>query len=109
MPQTLNDIIDLSDQPELDAAEVTAYGLRQAPCMGQDITINRATEYMLTVWGKTVRVFNFEQSGREGRMYVKDAYGHRHFLQEETETMLTRGNPSYDHMTQIAVSVKLAA
>lgn len=111
MPITLNDIIDLSDQLELDAAEVTAYGLRQAPCLRQDITINRATEYMLTVasFGKTVRVFNFEQSGREGRMYVKDNYGTRLFLPEEIVTMLTHGQPWYDKMTPVASSVKVAA
>lgn len=111
MPITLNDIIDLSDQLELDAAEVTAYGLRSAPCQRADITINRQTEYMLTVdsFGKTVRVFNFEQSGREGRMYVKDNYGTRLFLAKETEIMLTHGKPSYDYMTPVASSVKVAA
>jgi hypothetical protein len=109
MPITLNDVIDLSIQPELDADTVSAYGLRTAPCQREEFTINRQTEYMLTVWGKTIRVFNFEQSGREGRMYVKDAYGDRLFLPEEIVTMLTYGKPSYDHMTPVAQSVTVAA
>lgn len=109
MPTTLNDIIDLSEQPELDADAVTAYGLKQAPCQREEVTINRQTEYMLTVspFGKTVRVFNFEQGTGNSRMYVKDNYGTRLFLPEEVETMLTYGKPSYAHMTQVAQSVQL--
>jgi hypothetical protein len=104
MPTTLNDIIDLTIQPEMDTAKVSAYGFKQAPCLPEEVTVNRATEYMVRYDGRNRRVYNWEQSGRDGRMYIK-ADGMKLFVTDEVETMLTYGNPSYDRMTPVAGTV----
>lgn len=109
MPVTLNDIIDLSAQQEFDFNLIEGYGCRQAPCLTEEITINRATEYVLKINGYTRRVYNFEQSGREGRMYVKLGWGERFFLPEDAVTLLTHGQPTYDGLKLVAHSVKVAA
>jgi hypothetical protein len=107
MPITLNDIIDLSVQQELDFNVIEAYGCRQAPCLTEDITINRATEYVLKINGYQRRVYNWEQSGGPGRMYVKQGWGERFFLPEAAVTMLTNGNPSYGDLTPVAQTLAL--
>lgn len=107
MPITLNDIIDLSEQPEFDFNLIESYGCRIAPCIRQEITINRATEYMLVVGGKPLRVYNWEQSGGNSRMYIKDQWGNKLFLPEEAVNLLTYGKPEYSHMKLVAQSLQL--
>lgn len=109
MPITLNDIIDLSAQKEFDFDLIEAYGCRPAPCMRQEITINRATEYMLVIGGKPLRVYNWEQSGGNSRMYIKDQWGTKLFLPEDAVTLLTYGQPTYDGLKFVAQSVTVAA
>lgn len=108
MPETLNDIIDLSIQPELDFSLIEGYGCRMAGCQTAAFTINRATEYVLKINGYQRRVYNWEQSGRDGRMYVKMGWGERLFLPEEAVTLLTYGKPEYGTMKLVAHSVKVA-
>lgn len=105
----INDYIDLSAQPELDFNLIEAYGCREAPCLSEEVTINRATEYVLRVNGYNRRVYNFEQTGRDGRMYVLQGNGKRFFLPEEAVTMLTYGSPYYGVLTPVAHSVTVAA
>lgn len=100
----LSDIIDLNTQRELEPEKVTAYGFKAAPCLREEITTRRATEYMVKVDGRNRRVYNYEQENGNGRMYVK-VDGLNLFLNEATETMLTHGNPSYEKMTAVAGSV----
>jgi len=108
MPQTLNDIIDLSIQPELDFSKIEAYGCRMAGCQTDGITINRATEYVLRIGGYQRRVYNWEQSGGNSRMYVKTGWGERSFLPEEAVTLLTYGKPEYGTLKLVAHSVQVA-
>lgn len=100
----LSDIIDLNDQRELDTAKVTAYGFKMAPCLRAEITVARATEYMVRYDGRDRRVYNWEQENGDGRMYIK-ADGLNLFVTEDVETMLTHGNPSYERMTAVAGTV----
>jgi hypothetical protein len=100
----LSDIIDLNNQRELEFHRIEAYGLKEAPCLRAQVTTMRATEYMVKVDGKRRRVYNHEQENGNGRMYVK-VDGLNLFLTEEADTMLTRGNPSYDKMTAVAGAV----
>ncbi len=109
MPVTLNDIIDLSAQQEFDFDHIEAYGCRQAPCLTEEITINRATEYVLKIGGYQRRVYNWEQSGGNSRMYVKLGWGERFFLPEDAVAMLHHGEPHYGELTAVAQAVKVAA
>jgi hypothetical protein len=109
MPVTLNDIIDLSAQQEFDFSLIEGYGCRQAPCLTEEITINRATEYVLKINGYQRRVYNWEQSGGNSRMYVKLGWGERFFLPEDAVRMLHYGEPHYGELTPVAQAVKVAA
>jgi hypothetical protein len=109
MPITLNDIIDLTDQPEIDFSLVEAYGCRMGSCMRAEITINRQTEFVIVYNGKRCIVYNWEQSGGNSRMYIKDAWGMRLFLTEEAVAMLHWGEPHYGELTPVAQAVKVAA
>ena len=104
-----NNTLDLSIQPELDFSLIEAYGYREAPCLSEEITINRATEFVLKINGFNRRVYNFEQTSGNSRMYVKMGYAERLFLPEEAVTMLTYGNPSYGELTPVAQAVTVAA
>lgn len=106
----LTDILDLNNQTEIDNSKIEGYGFKAAPCLRAEITISRATEYVLKYDGFTRRVYNWEQENGESRMYVKTDGGYFYrFLTEEAVTMLTHGNPSYDGLTYVAQSVKVAA
>lgn len=107
MPITLNDVIDLSAQQEFDFNRIEAYGCRQASCLSEAITINRATEYVLKIDGYQRRVYNWEQSGGTSRMYVKLGFGERYFLPEDAVNMLTYGQPDYGDLKQVAQSLTL--
>lgn len=100
----LSDVIELNNQRELEPHKVTAYGFKMAPCLSAEITTRRATEYMVRVENRNRRVYNHEQAGGTSRMYVK-VDGLNLFLHEDTELMLTHGNPSYERMTAVAGSV----
>lgn len=109
---SLNDIIDLysEHQTEIENGKIEAYGFRMAPCLTQDITINRATEYIIKYDGQVLRVYNWEQSGGDSRMYIKTDGGYwRRFLTEEAVAMLTYGEPHYGELTYVAQGVKIAA
>lgn len=109
MPQTLNDIIDLSAQQEFDFSLIQAYGCRAAGAQPEGISINRATEYVLRIGGYQRRVYNWEQSGGNSRMYVKLDWSERYFLPEEAVQLLTHGQPDYGDLKLVAHSVKVAA
>lgn len=109
MPVTLNDIIDLHAdyQPTIDFGLVEAYGNRMGACINAEISINRQTEYVIQYAGKRCIVYNWEQSGGDSRMYIKDQWGTKLFLTEDAVNMLTYGNPEYSHMKLVAQSLQL--
>lgn len=107
---SLNDCLDLFApyQTEIDNTKIEAYGLKEAPCLKEEITSKRSTEYMLKYDGFTRRVYNFEQESGTSRMYINTDGGYyKRFLTEEAVTMLTHGQPSYDQMTPVARTLAL--
>jgi len=109
---TLNDCLDLyaDYQTEIENDKIEGYRLKEAPCLSEEITSKRATEYMLKYDGRLRRVYNFEQASGTSRMYINTDGGYwKRFLTEEAVAMLIAGNPSYERLTLVAQLVRVAA
>lgn len=97
----------LTTSPTLEITAVEAYGCEMAPLVNYvNHSKKIASEYVIKAGGKKRRVYSWLTDQGKDAMYILkgDQY---HFLSPEVETMLTRGNPQYSHLTPVAQAVAL--
>jgi hypothetical protein len=97
----------LKIRPKLTMDAVEAYGCVGAPLVTYvDVSKKIASEWVLKTGGRVRRVYSwFDHSGTATYVLVN---GVEHFLSEEVEAILIHGHPSYDRLTPVAASIKVA-
>jgi hypothetical protein len=101
--------LEFTNVPVLDNEKVEAYGCEMAPLVNyHNYSKKIASEFVLKYAGKKRRVYSWLNVFGKDRMYVF-VNGVETFVTPEIETMLHYGQPSYDYLTPVAQSVKVAA